>query len=118
MVLVQIKPDKLQQKKDKQTIKNRTINNTYYFLTPPSVCYIIPFCVTCDGGGRKGGTNTAIPHMVAREYRNIKISPNTETAVTNGKKLTLSMVQILFSNRNNTFVSVFRSQGASKSGVR
>ena len=22
------------------------------------------------GGGRKGGTNTAIPHMVAREYRN------------------------------------------------
>ena len=21
-------------------------------------------------GGRKGGTNTAIPHMVAREYRN------------------------------------------------
>ena len=23
-----------------------------------------------DGGGRKGGTNTAIPHMVAREYRN------------------------------------------------
>jgi len=23
-----------------------------------------------DGGGRKGGTNTAIPLMVAREYRN------------------------------------------------
>ena len=23
-----------------------------------------------DRGGRKGGTNTAIPHMVAREYRN------------------------------------------------
>ena len=23
-----------------------------------------------EGGGRKGGTNTAIPHMVAREYRN------------------------------------------------
>ena len=22
------------------------------------------------GGGRKGGTNTAIPHMVAKEYRN------------------------------------------------
>ena len=40
MVLVQMKPDKLQQKKDKQTIKNRTINNKYYFLTPPSVCYI------------------------------------------------------------------------------
>ena len=36
-------------KKDKQTIKNRTINNKYYFLTPPSVCYIIPFCVTSDG---------------------------------------------------------------------
>ena len=30
MVLVQIKPDKLQKKKDKQTIKNRTINNKYY----------------------------------------------------------------------------------------
>ena len=49
MVLVQMKSDKLQQKKDKQTIKNRTINNKFYFLTPPSVCYIIPFCVTCDG---------------------------------------------------------------------
>ena len=23
-----------------------------------------------NGGGRKGDTNTAIPHMVAREYRN------------------------------------------------
>ena len=23
-----------------------------------------------DRGGRKGGTNTAIPHVVAREYRN------------------------------------------------
>ena len=23
-----------------------------------------------DRGGRKGGTNTAIPHIVAREYRN------------------------------------------------
>ena len=23
-----------------------------------------------EGGGRKGGTNTAIPHMVTREYRN------------------------------------------------
>ena len=23
-----------------------------------------------SGGGRKGGTNTAIPHMVAPEYRN------------------------------------------------
>ena len=23
-----------------------------------------------NGGGRKGGTNTAIPHVVAREYRN------------------------------------------------
>ena len=22
------------------------------------------------GGGRKGGTNTAIPHVVARKYRN------------------------------------------------
>ena len=50
------------------------------------------------GGGRKGGTNTAIPHVVAREYRNtahgrerkpqyrIKIYPNTETE-TNGEKL-------------------------------
>ena len=49
-------------------------------------------------GGRKGGTNTAIPHVVAREYRNtahgrerkpqyrIKIYPNTEID-TNGEKL-------------------------------
>ena len=46
MVLVEIKPDKLQQKKDKL---DRTINNKFYFLTPPSVCYIILFCITCDG---------------------------------------------------------------------
>ena len=26
--------------------------------------------LTSPRGGRKGGTNTAIPHMVAREYRN------------------------------------------------
>ena len=50
------------------------------------------------GGGRKGGTNTAIPHVVAREYRNtahgrerkpqyrVKIYPNTEIE-TNGEKL-------------------------------
>ena len=25
---------------------------------------------TAERGGRKGGTNTAIPHMAAREYRN------------------------------------------------
>ena len=30
-----------------------------------------PYCQgNVVGGGRKGGTNTAIPHMVAREYRN------------------------------------------------
>ena len=51
-----------------------------------------------DWGGRKGGTNTAIPHVVAREYRNtahgrerkpqyrVKIYPNTEIE-TNGEKL-------------------------------
>ena len=62
-------------------------------------------------GGRKGGTNTAIPHMVAQEYRNTasKFQPNTETAVTNRKKLTLSILQILLSNRNDTFMSVFPS---------
>ena len=25
---------------------------------------------SAPGGGGKGGTNTAIPHMIAREYRN------------------------------------------------
>ena len=50
MVLVQIKPDKLQQKKDKQTIKNRTINNKYYFLhLTLCLLQVIPFCVVCNG---------------------------------------------------------------------
>ena len=41
--------------------------------------------------------DTVIPHQ------NLA---TTETAVTNGKKLTLSILQILLSNRNNTFISV------------
>ena len=67
--------------------------------------------------GRKGGTNTAIPHMVARQYR-ITIYSNTETAFTNGKKLTLPILQILLSNRNNTSMSVFQNQVASMSSLR
>ena len=73
-----------------------------------------------DRGGRKGGTNTAIPHMVAREYRNTasKFSQIPKAQLQMGKKLTLSILQILLSNRNNAFMSVFPSQGAKKSSVR
>ena len=67
--------------------------------------------------GRKGGTSTAIPHMVARQYR-ITIYSNTETAFTNEKKLTLPILQILLSNRNNTSMSVFQNQVASMSSLR
>ena len=50
MVLVQMKPDKLQQKKDEQTIKHRTINNKYYLNPDTTFCLLhIPFCVVCDG---------------------------------------------------------------------
>ena len=71
--------------------------------------------------GRKGGTNTGIPHMVAPEYRNTTSQfsqiPKPQLQI-NGKKLTLSILQILLSNRNNTFMSVFPNQGASMSSVR
>ena len=70
--------------------------------------------------GRNGGTNSAIPHMIAREYRNIapKFSQIPKPQLQMEKRLTLSILQILLSNRNNTFMSVFPSQGASKSSVR
>ena len=71
-------------------------------------------------GGRKGGTNTVIPHMVAREYRNTasKFSQIPKPQLQMGKKLALSILQILLSNRNNTFMSVFPNHGASMSSVR
>ena len=60
-------------------------------------------------GGVKG---VRIPQYRVTIYR------NTETAVTNGKKLTLLILQILLSNRNNTFMSVLQNQSAAMSSVR
>ena len=74
-----------------------------------------------EGGVRGGGgyeyRNTAHGSARILQYR-VTSYPNTETAVTNGKKLTLPILQILSSNRNNTFMSVFQNQGASMSSVR
>ena len=66
------------------------------------------------GGG--GGTNTAIPHMVAREYRNtaVKFSQIPKLQLQMEKKSTVSILQIPLSSRNNTFTSVFPNQSASK----
>ena len=49
--------------------------------------------------GRKGGTNTAIPHQNLAKYRNC--------TVTNGKKLTLSILQILLSSDTNPNLVTF-----------
>ena len=72
------------------------------------------------GGGRKGRyqyCNTAHGSARILQYR-VTIYPNTENAVTNGEKWTLPILQIPYSNRNNTFMSVFQNQGASMSSVR
>ena len=42
-----------------------------------------------------------------------QIYPNTETAVTNGKKVAALKTNIPVLNRNNIFMSVFPNQGAS-----
>ena len=38
-------------------------------MTNRGIRILIGFHTYTAGGGRKGGTNTATPHMVAREYR-------------------------------------------------
>ena len=77
------------------------------------------FSYQCLRGGGGGYEYRKTAHVSARilQYR-ITICPNTETAVTNGKKLTLPRLQILPSNRNNTFMPVFPNQGASMSSAR
>ena len=69
-------------------------------------------------GGVRGHEYRNTTHGSARipQYR-ITIYPNTETAGINGKKLTLPILQILLSNRNHTFMSVFQNQGAPMSSV-
>ena len=44
--------------------------------------------------------------------------PNTETAVTNGKKVAVLKTNIPLLNRNNIFMLVFPNQGASMLRVR
>ena len=50
------------------------------------------------------------------QYPN-EIYPNTQTAVTNGKKVAVLKTNSPLLNRNNIFISVFPNQGASMIGV-
>ena len=61
--------------------------------------------------------NTARRWERKPQYR-IEIYPNTETAVTNGKKIAVLKTIIPLLNRNNIFMPVFPNQGASMLRVR
>ena len=68
----------------------------------------------CEGSKNR---NTARGRERKPQYR-IEIYPNTETAVTNGKKVALLKTNISLLNRNIIFMSVFPNQGASMLRVR
>ena len=55
----------------------------------------IPFLIFFLRGGHKGGKNTAIPHMVAREYR------NTASKFSQIPKPRLQMVKVDVVNTTN-----------------
>ena len=70
-----------------------------------------PFFLFLLGGGRKGGTNTAIPHMVAREYRNTasKFSQIPKPQLQMGKVDIVNTTNPPFKYKQYFYVSVSKS---------